>query len=430
MKNLSSSNLTLRVALLGLALLAAPAAHADVIFNVNTVDDLIDDDTSDGVCHTSANTCSLRAAIMQANHLSVAAVTRIDVPAGTYVLSIPRGGTPFDGEDTGDLNVATPLDANQSIVISGAGASDTIIDGNQIERVIAIDEDATVAIADLTIRNGVNGISSVNATLTIADCIVEGNGAIQGGGLFGSGNLSVVRSTFRSNVAGHGGGLYLLAGVSVIRDSTIYDNGADNGGGIFVASGTLYVANSTLSSNYANNNGGGIWSAGQTMFYNATVVGNDADHDRDENGGIGGGVYVMAGSSFIVSNTLVASNTIVNAPIFDDCNGFLSTFGWNLLGEAEGCAFGGNGMSSLGFISLNTIGPLQDNGGPTWTHALLAGSEAIDTTHDDVGCYDDSLAPLVTDQRGALRPAGPRCDVGAFEYGAIFDRVFRNGFDG
>lgn len=113
-----------------------------------------------------------------------------------------------------------------------------------------------------------------------------------------------------------------------------------------------------------------------------------------------------------MDNTLVANNTILDAPIFDDCNGFLSAFGWNLFGKVEGCVIGGgNGMASVGFISLNSIGPLQDNGGPTWTHALLAGSEAIDSTFDDVGCYDENLAPLAIDQRGAPRPAGLRCDV-------------------
>jgi hypothetical protein len=59
---------------------------------------------------------------------------------------------------------------------------------------------------------------------------------------------------------------------------------------------------------------------------------------------------------------------------------------------------------------------LQDNGGPTWTQALLAGSEAIDTTLDVLGCVDETGALLTTDQRGAPRPMDARCDVGAVEY--------------
>jgi len=433
-KNLSSSNLTLRIALLGLAMLAAPTAHADVIFNVNTVADLVDDDTSDGLCHTSANTCSLRAAIMQANHLTVP-VTRIHVAAGTYVLTRPPSGA--DGEDSGDLNLATPINDSQVIVISGAGAANTIIDANRIDRAIAIDQHATATIAGVTIRNGTaqdlsngGGIYNLNARLTVSDCIIESNyTGDSGGGIYSMGILNILRSTIRSNVAQSGGGVF-VDGPATIQDSIFYSNGAGNGGGILVTAGlSTVVVNSTISLNYANNNGGGILSYHNTLLYNTSVVGNDADHDRDENGGIGGGVYISPEAEFKVYNTLIAGNTLVDSPIYNDCNGTLAAFGWNLLGESESCVIAGDGAASVGFISLNTIGPLQDNGGPTWTHALLAGSEAIDTTLDTVGCVDEAGATLTTDQRGARRPAGARCDVGAFEYGADFDLLFRNGFD-
>lgn len=433
MNNLSSSNAAVRAALVAVALLAASSARADNIFNVNTVDDRVDDNTSDGVCHTSANNCSLRAALMQANHLNTSSVTRIDVPAGTYVLRIPRSGLPFDAEDTGDLNITTPLNANHRIFIKGAGAASTIIDGNQTERVLFVDEDAIVTVEGVTIRNGATlsgaGIENVHASLTIADCIIEHNQASQGGGMYSSGDLTVVRSTFRSNTAVKGAGMY-LTGDSVVRNSTLHGNGADDGGGIYNASGALYVVNSTLSLNFANTNGGGIWSSATTNLYNASVIGNDADHDRDENGGIGGGLYVAPGTAVFVSNSIVANNTILDAPIYDDCNGFLAAYGWNLFGVMDGCTIGGgNGMASAGLISTSSIGQLQNNGGPTWTHALLTGSEAIDSTFDSVRCYDENLDQLATDQRGALRPAGQRCDVGAFEYGATFDGVFASGFD-
>jgi len=154
-------------------------------------------------------------------------------------------------------------------------------------------------------------------------------------------------------------------------------------------------------------------------LYNTTIIDNDADHDRDVNGGIGGGVYSIAGSRFIVVNTLIAGNTVLNAPIYNDCNGMLEVYGMNLLFDETGCTFSGNGSASWGWISLNTFGPLQDNGGPTWTHALLAGSAAIDTTIDSLGCVDETGTRLTTDQRGAARPVGARCDVGAFEYNPL-----------
>ena len=74
---------------------------------------------------------------------------------------------------------------------------------------------------------------------------------------------------------------------------------------------------------------------------------------------------------------------------------------------------------NAGLILLNTIGPLQNNGGPTWTHALLPGSDAINSTLDSLGCVDETGALLTTDQRGFPRPVGMRCDVGAFEYSPL-----------
>ena len=90
---------------------------------------------------------------------------------------------------------------------------------------------------------------------------------------------------------------------------------------------------------------------------------------------------------------------------------------WNLLGNLGGCTFTGNGIAGRGTIPLNTFGPLQDNGGPTLTHALLAGSPAINSTYPQ-GCVNETGATLTTDQRGGTRGAGVQCDVGAFEYGA------------
>jgi len=98
---------------------------------VTTTADLLDNDLSDGLCSTSANTCSLRAAIMQANHLTVS-LTRIELPAGTYVLV--RSPIGANGEESGDLNQPAPLASGQSIFIGGAGAATTIIDGSQSAR--------------------------------------------------------------------------------------------------------------------------------------------------------------------------------------------------------------------------------------------------------------------------------------------------------
>lgn len=425
--------LLLGYTLLALTLSAARPVQADTVFSVDTSADLLDDDIGDGLCHTSANTCSLRAAIMQANHLTVP-VTRIQVPAGTYVLVRPPSGV--DGDDNGDLNLTAQLNVNQSIVVNGAGAANTIIDGNQSDRVFRVHENRTATLAGLTIRNGrafqgQGGGIVVEGTLTVADCVIENNQTNSaGGGIYNTSIVNVVRTTVRSNIAYLGGGLY-SRGEGAIRNSTFYGNGATGaGGGAYVSSfdaATLYVVNSTFSRNYANGNGGGIDSEGSTFLYNTTIVDNDADHDRDEFGGIGGGVLVNPGSRFVVVNSLIAINTMLDAPIYNDCSGTLEAYGRNYFYDLAGCTLPNAGASGL--ITPGTIGALQDNGGPTWTHALLPGSQAIDGTLTGLGCVDENGTQLPSDQRGAARIAGARCDAGAFESGAAADRIFRNGFD-
>jgi hypothetical protein len=428
-KNVRVPGIVLRIVLLGMAMSAASTAHADAVFTVDTIVDQLDVDTSDGLCRTISNTCSLRAATMQANHAIGAGVALIYVPAGTYLLTRPPIGA--DGEDDGDLNLAMPLSADQTIIIIGAGAADTIIDANQADRALRVDFDRVANIAGITIRNGYaadgGGISN-SGTLTISHSVIENNRAeYNGGGITNAfGTLTVVRSTIRSNVARIEGGGMNLSGPTTIHDSTLYGNGADNGGGIR-NSDQLRIVNSTISYNFAYTDGGGINNQNNTELFSTTVVGNDADHDHDENGGIGGGVFNAAGSRFVVVNTLIADNTQYDSPIYNDCGGTLEAYGWNLFYDLAGCNI--PNFVSVGLVSPSTISPLQDNGGPTLTHALLPGSEAIDTSHDDLGCVDENWDPLTTEQRGGARVAGVRCDVGAFEHGATIDQIFGNGFD-
>jgi len=418
-----------RVAVLGLAMLFARTAQADT-FEVDTTADLPDDGLGATACHTSAGTCSLRAAVMKSNQIGGSNI--IHVPDGIYLLTIPWNG--LDEDYMGDLNIY------QSLTITGQGAGRTIIDANQIDRAFNIESGGVVVLSDVTIRNGGSEIFGggiyIEGMLTITHSVIEGNHANWGGGIYVIGSLTLVGSIIRSNSALSGGGGISSAGSATVRDSTLYGNGASFGGGIDVEgefSPFLYVVDSTISGNYANADGGGIFSNfdTRTFIYNTTVVGNDADHDHDENGGIGGGVYARASSRFMVVNALIAGNSVGNTPIADNCNGALEAYGMNLLDEREGCTTT-TSDSNLGFISLNTIGPLQDNGGPTPTHALLTNSEAIDNTIDSLGCVDETGSQLTTDQRGAPRVAGARCDVGAFEYGAtvpVDDRIFEDGFE-
>jgi hypothetical protein len=429
------------IAILSMTLLPAHRARAQdppptVNLTVNTTADLIDDNVGDGLCRTSANTCSLRAAVMQANHLTTPnLIVTISLPAGTFTLT--RAPTPVNGEDTGDLNLTTPLAPDQSIVIVGTGATRTIIDANHIDRALRIASSRIAIIRRVVIRNGspsgnpnFAGAGIANSgNLTLADSVVEDNAGNYGGGILNTGVMEMIDCTVRDNIAsGIGGGLY-LEGPTTIRRSSVYANTSDlSGGGIGVADiagNHLYLSNSTLSYNITNGDGGAISNRSTTFLYNASIVGNDADHDQDQMGGNGGGAHNASAARLVVVNTLIADNTLGNVPVYNDCDGILEAHGWNLFNVTSGCSIP-NG-TAWGFIEPNTIGPLQDNGGATFTHALLPGSRAIDTTDNALGCIDDSGTPLTTDQRGLPRVVGPRCDVGAFEFGA--GPLFVNGFE-
>ncbi len=459
------------VVLFGLASTGAHAIDATVVYAVNTTVDRVDDNTSDALCHTSANTCSLRAAIMQVNHLPTNGRVEINVPAGLYRLTIVPTGT--DGDASGDLNMTTPVDSGQRLYVTGAGAINTIIDANQTDRAISVSMGRTASISSITVRNGndssmtgLGGGIQNEGTLSLSQCIIEANysatagggignrasaslyvqdsiiranaTAYSGGGLYLAGTSSISHSSISSNVAvGAGGGAFMSeGGNALVRATTISANTANNGGGIEVFFTLLYpqqiaqltLVNSTLSGNSAYTDGGGINNLSRTFIYNSSIINNDADHDRDEIGGIGGGVNTASGLRFVAVNSLIAINTVLDAPIYNDCNGTLEVYGRNLFYDIGGCAFSGNGTAARGFVALNSIGPLQDNGGPTLTHALLAGSAAINATTTQ-GCVDETGGVLAIDQRDAPRGSGASCDIGAFEFGALVDRIFAAGFE-
>lgn len=437
MKHPTLSIAACRIALLALVL-AAPATQA-FTYDVTTTADLADEGGTVLACHISGGGCSLRSAIMKSNQNGESNI--INVPAGTYTLTIPASGV--DGDDVGDLNITGMM------AIVGQGKDITIIDANHIDRVVDIAVGQFVSFTGVSIRNGGRrgdggGIRNAGL-LTLNGCTVEGNVSEtsgtdgDGGGIYSSGVLSITDSVIRSNIAdnnGSGGGIAAY-GATTIRGSTISGNSALYGGGIHIApaSAFVYFVNSTLSGNSAQRDGGGVHAFGSAStvvaLYSSSVIGNDASHNEIAMG-VGGGISAggVTGSRFQIINTIIGNNTVFRRNAFNDCDGSIEAYGFNLFSLAvpPGCTIGGNGSAAWGEVFLPSIGPLADNQGPTPTHALLQNSEAINATTSQ-GCIDENGILLSTDQRGAPRTFGFRCDVGAYEYGSVVDLIFSNGYD-
>jgi hypothetical protein len=217
-------------------------------------------------------------------------------------------------------------------------------------------------------------------------------------------------STFSGNSADSvGGGIMNEAGTATVNNSTFSGNFGGSGGGIFNSGTLVEVSNSTFSGNSAFG-GGGISSwRGTLEVSNSTISGNS------DEGGSGGGIYNTGTAR--LQNTIVANNT--SSPTgTENCNSSTSITdgGYNLdSGNTCGFSAANHSLSEVTASELK-LGPLQDNGGPTETMALLDGSKAID---------QGKAFGATTDQRGVKRPSdflgianatgGDGSDIGAFE---------------
>jgi hypothetical protein len=271
-------------ALLAALVFCSTAAHAEVAFNVNSTLDQIDSNVNDGVCQTAAGTCTLRAAVMQANHLTTAGFATINVPAGTYLLTLSQNGGGGYDETNSELKLTTPLAADQRIVVQGAGAAHTIIDSNLQFKVFTIETSRAATLRDITIRNGggVVGGGIFNAgDLRLTRVVIENGQADRGGGIYNRGTLDMNASTVRGNQGITEGGGIIAEGATRIVDSTVSGNSSGTGGGILSVSSALTIVSSTISGNTALGDGGGIYNAGTAYMYNSSIINNDADDDHD-----------------------------------------------------------------------------------------------------------------------------------------------------
>ena len=308
----------------------------------------------------------------------------------------------FNASLNGQITLTSgQLMVDKGVNITGPGANRLAVNANHASRVFYIASGKDVTISGLTITNGSapsphfgGGIYNDHATLTLSSCTISGNAAEYGigGGIFNdafhdSATLYVLNCTLSGNSASYG-----------------YGGGIGNDG--YQGTATLTVLNSTLSGNWATF-GGAIYTGSDTFdsarmyVFHTTFSGNSASSS-----GGGGGIY-NAGAITKLANTVFNASSIFRA------SGMIRSLGHNL------CSDDGSGFLTATGDQINTdpmLGPLQDNGGPTFTHTLLSGSPAIDSGDPNFDPY--SFSPLLLyDQRGDgfERVVNDHIDIGAFE---------------
>jgi hypothetical protein len=332
-------------------------------------------------------------------------------------LAIANDGDTIDATGVSGVITLTTgeLLVEKNVTITGGGADVLAIDGNATSRIFHIGSGETVTISGLTIRNGhddtIGGgidneggatLTITNSTLTANTAGSIGNPAVLGGGIFNTGTLTIVNSTLSANTAGGisgaGGGIE-NQGTATIVNSTFSGNTASKGGGVdnAEAAATVTITNSTFSGNAATAYGGACFNGGRMQITNSTLSDNSA----------------FTAGGILVFGPLQIGNTILNK---GDSGATIDSFG-----EVTVISLGYNLSSddASGYLTgpgdqINTdpaLGPLQDNGGPTFTYALLPGSPAIDAG-------DPNFAPPpFFDQRGPGfdRVVNGRVDIGSFE---------------
>ncbi len=334
----------------------------------------------------------------------------------------PEGTITFDPALAGGTVTLTSgqLEIDRSVTVDGSDAADLTVSGNNSSRVFQIAAGTTVTISDLTVADGsaapqgggiLNfGILNLERMTVTNNSETSGGGAafdLGGGGIYnGDGaTLNLSDSTVSNNsTAGQpGGGIYGFFNSTInIDSSTISGNVAGDVAGGIRTLGTVEMVNSTISGNTSTAwHGGAMFSTdGGVTITNSTIVGNNAPAGTA--GAFFVGTFGPSSASLSLQNTIVANNGD-----FGCLQGFfgagavtLTSLGNNVLTDGS-C----NPIGSDQVVTDAGVAALADNGGPTLTHALLAGSPAVDAGNS-------AVCPAV-DQRGVNRDAA--CDVGSFE---------------
>jgi hypothetical protein len=383
------------------------------------------------------------------------------------------------GASNGDVVKLSTLSCNQitlasdeivipqdDLTIVGAGAGAIAIDAGNTSRVFNHGGSGTLTLTALTVRNGhvisateARGgciLSAANVTIdhaTVSSCMASGQQQASGGGIYAAQALHIDMSRILDNIAewtgstgatfptAKGGGASTLdfsaydstisgnqstdngsqlaagGGIAVgralfLRHSTIDSNSAGFGGGIWAADSTTQVISTcTLSSNIATVAGGGYYGAGDLNLFSSTVAFN---HGGSQGAG---GIHSTSTGYVGLTSTIVANNVATDTSDADidaeDSEFFILDAEYSLIMHTT------LPMLTPGTLTSDPLlAPLADNGGPTWTHALLPGSPALQSG------YNTSLP---CDQRHAPRGYYTDADIGAYEDQG--ERVFSDGFE-
>ncbi|MEM7129405.1 MAG: Ig-like domain-containing protein [Chloroflexota bacterium] len=284
-------------------------------------------------------------------------------------------------------------------------------------------------------------------TVTIREADIINNLAAQGGGLYrnSKGTVMVEDSLFSENTAIVGAGIFNVQNAMSIENSTISNNNASSSGGGIFSNATLTVKNSTINGNAAPS-GGGIFSRG-TIDLSNTIIASSAREAVDDAYMTDQDTQLVVVAPGVLANDPSSSQAIFDtAPnngtlalnddgsfTYDPTPGFFGTDSFTYFSAGGDCFLSlphgasiidsghnlieDSGTNACGLVDGTNgniigqdpnLGPLRDNGGPTHTHALLTGSQAV----DNGDCSGNTISD---DQRSTSRPQGNGCDIGAFE---------------
>lgn len=404
------------------------------------------------------------------------AITQADAAVGPHTITFTVTGTiavPSVFTLSEAITITGPGPAPSDLILDGGDASRIFNVTAGAGKPVVI-QSVTLTNANVTGSNGGAVVVNAGSTLTLDTCSLSLNTTnSSGGALANLGTTTFVSCTIANNfTSGGGGGAVYNNGTMTVSLTTVSGNSAPNNGGAFYndSSGTLTISDSTFSGNSASANGGGggaLANGGSATVLRSTFAGNscvgyggairaDASgaplfgkldvvdstfNGNSTNGDSGGGaigsvnagtVRVLSstfasnsalgtsfgGGIYVSSSTLQMKNSILSgnaAPAGNgqDCNGTISSQGYNLVSSLQACTVSGTLTGNVTGVSAN-LAALASNGGPTQTQALNAGSPAIDAA-DPAGCTDQNGAALAVDQRGLPRSSNGRCDMGAFE---------------